>query len=77
MEKNVMRKTGNTTVTDDAIEHVLFVAGNSRRMALEKKKAGDIDFYFQEISYYLGIKNALEMLGLVIKEDYDFNDLED
>ena len=77
MEKNVMRKTGNTTVTDDAIEHVLFVAGNSRRMALEKKKAADIDFYFQEISYYLGIKNALEMLGLVIKEDYDFNDLED
>ena len=43
--------------------------------ALDKKKAGDMDSYFQEISYYIGMKNALEGLGLVKQEDYDFNDL--
>ena len=77
MEKNVMCKTGKTVVTEDAIEKTLFVAGNSKRRALDKKRAGDMDDYYQEISYYLGIKNALEMLGLVVKEDYDFIDLEE
>ena len=77
MEKNVMYKTGNTVVTEDAIEHILFIAGNSKRRALDKKRVGEMEDYYQEISYYLGIKNALEMLGLVVKEDYDFNDLEE
>ena len=77
MEKNVMVRTGKTAVTDEAIEHVLFVAQNSKRIALDKKREGDIDYYGQEIGYYLGIKNALEILGLVIQQDYDFNDLED
>ena len=77
MEKNVMLKTGKTVVTDQTIEHVLFVAQNSKQMALLKKKSGKIDDYWQEIGYYIGIKNTLEMLGLVIEQDYDFDDLED
>ncbi len=77
MEKNVMMKTGKTVVAEDAIEKSLFVAQNAKQRALEKKKAGDMDFYWQEISYYIGVKNALEMLGLVVQKDYDFNDLED
>ena len=77
MEKNVMLKTGKTVVTDQTIEHVLFVAQNSKQKALLKKKSGKIDDYWQEIGYYIGIKNTLEMLGLVIEQDYDFDDLED
>ena len=75
MEKNVMMKTGKTVVAEDAIENVLFVAQLAKQRALDKKKAGDMDSYWQEISYYIGMKNALEMLGLVKQEDYDFNDL--
>lgn len=76
MEKNVMVRTGETVVTDEAIEGALFVAQKSHRRALSKKRAGEMDDYWQEISYYIGIKNALETLGLVIRKDYDFNDLE-
>ena len=75
MEKNVMMKTGKTATDDDAIEKALFVAQLAKQRALDKKKAGDMDSYWQEISYYIGMKNALEMLGLVKQEDYDFNDL--
>ena len=77
MEKNVMIRTGKTATDENAIEKALFVAQNAKQRALDKKKAGYMNSYFQEISYYIGMKNALEMLGLVKQEDYDFNDLEE
>lgn len=76
MEKNVIKKTGNTVVTDNVIESVLFVVRNAHQRALDCKKSGKIGDYWQELSYYLGMKNALEFVGLVVKENYDFNDLE-
>ena len=77
MEKNTMAKTGKTATTAEKLEHVLFNAQCAQHRALDMKRAGDMDGYYNEIAYYLGIRNALEMLGLVIYEDYDFNDLED
>ena len=77
MEKNVMVRTGRTVVTEDAIDKILFVANNSKIAALNKKRAGKMEDYWQELSYYIGIKNALEALDLVVRKDYDFHDLED
>lgn len=68
-----MEKTGNTTISMDKLDYVIWMASEYEKRALNYKKSGKMDFYYHELTFYLGIKFSLEMLGLVIKEDYDFS----
>lgn len=68
-----MEKTGKTTISIEALDVILWVANECEKRALNFKKQGLMDKYYDELSYYLGVKNTLERLGLVVHEDYDFN----
>ena len=71
-----METTGNTTVNTESLERILFLADESlKRVRDIKEKGGTINDYDGELSYYLGMKNALEILGLVVKKDFDFLEL--
>lgn len=68
-----MEKTGKTTISMEVLDIILWTANECEKRALELKKNGFTDRYYAELSYYLGVKNTLEQLGLVVREDYDFN----
>ena len=71
-----METTGNTTINTESLERILFLADESlKRVRNIKEKGGTISDYDGELSYYLGMKNALEILGLVVKNDFDFLEL--
>ena len=72
-----MTATGNTTISFDSLERILFLADESLKRTRDiKEKGGEFSDYDGELSYYLGMKNALEILGLVEKKDFDFLALE-
>ena len=71
-----METTGNTTVNTESLERILYLADESlKRVRDIKEKGGTFSDYDGELSYYLGMKNALEILGLVEKKDFDFLEL--
>ena len=71
-----METTGNTTINIESLKRILFLADESlKRVRGIKEKGGTISDYDGELSYYLGMKNALEILGLVEKKDFDFLEL--
>lgn len=72
-----MEATGNTTITTESLNRILFLAeGSLQRTRDIKERGGTFSDYDGELSYYLGMKNALEILGLVEKKDFDFLELE-
>ncbi len=71
-----MEATGNTTITTESLNRILFLAeGSLQRTRDIKERGGTFSDYDGELSYYLGMKNALEILGLVEKKDFDFLEL--
>ena len=71
-----MGATGNTTITTESLNRILFLAeGSLQRTRDIKERGGNFSDYDGELSYYLGMKNALEILGLVEKKDFDFLEL--
>ena len=68
-----MEKTGNTTVSMDALDALLWRTSETEKRALNYKKQGRMDDYWMELTSYIGVKSALEQLGLIVREDYDFN----
>lgn len=71
-----MEATGNTTITTESLNRILFLAeGSLQRTRDIKERGGTFSDYDGELSYYLGMKNALEILGLVVKKDFDFLEL--
>ena len=71
-----METTGNTTITTESLNRILFLAeGSLQRVRDIKERGGTFSDYDGELSYYLGMKNALEILGLVEKKDFDFLEL--
>ena len=77
MEKNAIYRTGRTTASENDLEQVLFHAQDVHQRALRYKRKGDMDGYYSELGYYLGIRQALQMLGFTVAKDYDFLDLEE
>lgn len=72
-----MISTGKTTVTFDELESALYKADVYLKRVRDAKAEGKaFDDYLSDLSYYLGIKNTLEMLGLVQQKDFDFLTLE-
>ena len=68
-----MEKTGNYTVSEDALDTVLMRVSYYEKTALKYKKEGSMDNYFMYMGMYIAQKGVLEQLGLVIQEDYDFS----
>ena len=70
--KHVLIATGNTKVNMEAVESVLYQMDEAKKRANDYRAKGQFDLYDMDAEFYLGMKLAMERLGLIEKKDVEF-----